>query len=107
MCSVQRGEGLDLPGSYCELVVIAKLPFSVPNSPIELALKEWVESNGGDAFRDISLPEASLRLMQSCGRLMRKESDSGRIVLLDKRVNSKWYGKQLLSALPPYHRSAQ
>jgi ATP-dependent DNA helicase DinG len=97
-------EGLDLPGDYCVQVIIAKLPFSVPDGPVDLAMKEWVEANGGNAFKDISLPDTSVRLMQACGRLLRKETDTGRISLLDSRIVSKYYGKQLLASLPPFTR---
>ncbi|MGB5324827.1 MAG: helicase C-terminal domain-containing protein, partial [Pseudomonadales bacterium] len=95
-------EGLDLPGDYCTEVVIAKLPFAVPTDPVDVAMGEWVEARGGNAFADISLPEVSMRLMQASGRLLRKESDSGRVTLLDTRIVRKYYGKQLLKALPPF-----
>jgi len=95
-------EGLDLPGDYCVQVIIAKLPFSVPEGPIEQALSEWIEAKGGNAFRDISLPEVSTRLMQACGRLLRKDTDQGSITLLDRRIATKYYGKQLLATLPGY-----
>ena len=95
-------EGLDLPGVYCEQVVIAKLAFAVPDDPVELAMGEWCESRGGNAFRDIALPAAALRLQQSAGRLLRSEQDTGRVSLLDTRIVSKSYGKALLSALPPF-----
>ena len=95
-------EGIDLPGDYCSHVVIAKLPFSVPNAPVDAALAEWLESQGRNPFMEISLPEASQKLIQACGRLIRTEQDVGKISLLDKRVLTKRYGKQLLAALPPF-----
>lgn len=95
-------EGVDLPGDYCTHVVIAKIPFSVPDDPLEAALAEWIETRGGNAFMEISVPDASMRLIQSCGRLLRTESDEGRISILDRRLISKRYGKALLNALPPF-----
>ncbi len=95
-------EGIDLPGSYCEHVIIAKLPFSVPNNPVDASLNEWIESQGRNAFMEISVPDASIKLVQACGRLIRKETDKGKITLLDKRVMTKFYGKKILNALPPY-----
>ena len=95
-------EGLDLPGDYCRAVIIAKLPFAVPDGPVDKAMGEWVESQGGNSFRDISLPDAAVRLMQATGRLLRKETDSGCICLLDRRIVEKSYGKQLLASLPPF-----
>ena len=97
-------EGVDLPGDYCKHVVIAKLPFAVPDDPLHEALSEWIEARGGNSFFDISLPIASLRLIQACGRLLRTESDTGRVSILDKRLITKRYGAQLLDALPPFRR---
>ena len=97
-------EGVDLPGDYCRHVVIAKLPFAVPDEPLQEALAEWIEDRGGNSFFDISLPVASLRLIQACGRLLRTESDSGTVTILDKRLITKRYGAQLLNALPPFRR---
>lgn len=97
-------EGVDLPGDYCRHVVIAKLPFSVPDDPVEASLAEWVEARGGNAFMEISVPDASIKLVQSCGRLLRSENDTGLITILDKRLVSKRYGKALLAALPAYHQ---
>ena len=84
--------------------MIAKLPFAVPNDPLQEALCEWVEAAGGNAFWDISLPTASLRLTQACGRLLRSETDTGTVTILDRRVVTKRYGEQLLDALPPFAR---
>ncbi len=95
-------EGIDLPGLYCEHVIIAKLPFSVPNNPVDASLNEWIESQGRNAFMEIAVPDASIKLVQACGRLIRKETDKGKITLLDKRIISKFYGKKILAALPPY-----
>lgn len=95
-------EGMDLPGAYCQHVIIAKLPFAVPDDPLQAALAEWVESKGGNAFREITLPDAALRLVQACGRLLRHEEDRGRVTILDRRLVSKNYGRQLLASLPPF-----
>lgn len=95
-------EGIDLPGDYLSHVIICKIPFSVPTDPMAEALSEWVTQQGRNPFSAISVPEASLKLIQACGRLLRSEKDSGRISILDKRLTSKGYGKQLLKALPPY-----
>lgn len=97
-------EGMDLPGDYCRHVVIAKLPFAVPDDPLHEALSEWIEDRGGNAFFEMSLPVASLRLIQACGRLLRTELDSGTVSILDKRLVTKRYGRDLLNALPPFRR---
>lgn len=99
-------EGVDLPGAYCEHVVIAKIPFAVPDDPVEAALAEWIEARGGNPFMEIAVPDASLRLVQACGRLLRTEQDRGTITLLDRRVVTQRYGKAILNALPPFRRKS-
>ncbi|WP_447957845.1 ATP-dependent DNA helicase DinG [Vreelandella sp. EE7] len=97
-------EGIDLPGHYLTHVVITRLPFAVPDDPVGATLAEWIESQGGNPFMRISVPDASIKLVQACGRLIRKESDEGVITLLDKRVITRRYGQALLDALPPFKR---
>jgi len=98
------GEGLDLPGKLCETVVITQLPFAVPTDPVGATYAEWLESRGRNPFIEVSVPEATRLLTQYCGRLIRSESDRGRIVLLDRRVVTKRYGTGMLKALPPFQR---
>jgi ATP-dependent DNA helicase DinG len=100
-------EGVDLPGAYCEHVVIAKIPFAVPDDPVEAALAEWIEARGGNPFMEITVPDASLKLVQACGRLLRTEQDRGTITLLDRRVVTQRYGKAILNALPPFRREIE
>ena len=100
-------EGVDLPGKYCTHVIIAKIPFAVPDSPVESALSEWVDSNGGNAFMEISVPDAALRIVQASGRLLRSEDDLGRVSLLDRRIVTRRYGRAILDSLPPFKRDIQ
>lgn len=100
-------EGLDLPGELLENLIITKIPFAVPTSPVEQAHAEYIQELGGNPFMQITVPEASKKLIQSVGRLLRKERDSGRVVILDRRVVSKRYGKALLDALPPFKRTIE
>jgi ATP-dependent DNA helicase DinG len=97
-------EGVDLPGDYCSHVVIAKLPFSVPDDPVDATLSEWIERQGGNAFYDLMLPNAALRVVQAAGRLLRTETDSGTVSILDRRVITKSYGRLILDSLPPFRR---
>ncbi len=97
-------EGVDLPGLYCEHVIIAKIPFAVPDDPLESAMGEWIEKRGGNAFMEIAVPDAAMRLVQACGRLLRTESDVGKISILDKRLLTKRYGRVILDSLPPYKK---
>ena len=98
------GEGLDLPGKLCETVVITQLPFAVPTDPVGATYAEWLESRGRNPFLEVAVPEATRLLTQYCGRLIRSETDHGRIVLLDRRVVTRHYGSQMLKALPPFQR---
>ena len=98
------GEGLDLPGKLCETVVITQLPFAVPTDPVGATYAEWLESRGRNPFIEVTVPEATRILTQYCGRLIRTETDQGRIVLLDRRVVVKRYGARMLNALPPFAR---
>lgn len=100
-------EGIDLPGAYCQHVVIAKIPFAVPDDPVEAALSEWIEARGGNPFMEIAVPDASLRLIQACGRLLRSEKDTGCITLLDRRLVTQRYGKAILNSLPPFRREIE
>ena len=97
-------EGVDLPGRYCEHVLIAKIPFAVPDDPIEMTLSAWVEQQGQNPFMTLAVPDAAFRLVQASGRLLRSESDFGRITLFDERLFTKRYGKQILASLPPYRQ---
>jgi ATP-dependent DNA helicase DinG len=97
-------EGIDLPGKYLHHVVITRLPFSVPDDPIEASLAEWVTQRGGNPFMEITVPDASIKLVQAVGRLLRTEQDTGRVTILDRRIIARRYGQLLLDALPPFRR---
>lgn len=94
-------EGLDLPGDYCKHVMILALPFAVPSDPVE---EEIAEMLGSRYFNERSLPDAAIRLMQMVGRLLRRESDRGRITIFDRRIVSTSYGLKLLKYLPPFKK---
>src|SRR5690625_2670506 len=98
------GEGLDLPGKLCETVVVTQLPFAVPTDPVGATYAEWLESCGRNPFFEVSVPQATRLLTQYCGRLIRNEDDTGRIVLLDRRIVARRYGAGMLRALPPFQR---
>lgn len=97
-------EGVDLPDDYCRHVVLTKLPFAVPDDPVDEAITEWAEAEGRNAFLEIAVPDAAMRLVQACGRLIRHEGDHGRITILDRRLVTRGYGRALLNSLPPYRR---
>jgi ATP-dependent DNA helicase DinG len=93
-------EGVDVRGRALRNVIITKLPFDVPDHPLIQARHERIEANGGNSFRDDQLPRAVLRFKQGIGRLIRSAEDAGRIVILDPRIATKFYGKRFMAALP-------
>jgi predicted DnaQ family exonuclease/DinG family helicase len=90
-------EGIDVPGEALRCVVIGKLPFAVPTDPLVRARTESL----ADPFAQYVLPQAVLRLRQGFGRLIRRTSDRGAVVLCDERLHSREYGARFLAALPP------
>ena len=90
-------EGVDLAGEALKVLLVARLPFSVPTEPVFAARSELYEN----PFNEYALPQAILRLRQGFGRLIRSKSDKGVAVILDRRVLSRRYGKALLDSLPP------
>jgi ATP-dependent DNA helicase DinG len=93
-------EGVDVPGNALRLVVITRLPFRVPTEPIIEARVEYMESMGVNSFTEYSVPVAVLKFKQGFGRLIRTRSDKGIVLVLDKRIISKFYGRYFLDSLP-------
>lgn len=106
VASASFWEGIDVPGDALQLVVIDKLPFPPPNDPLAEARAKLLESQGRSAFNDYFLPEAAVALKQGAGRLIRRETDQGILVVCDGRLASMGYGRRLLRALPPMQRLA-
>ncbi len=98
---VSYREGVDLPGDYCQHVVIMRIPFNVPDDPVIKSQKEVLGLE--NAFMQYDVPQASLRLFQACGRLLRSETDRGWITVLDRRiVERKQYCDELVRPLPEF-----
>ncbi len=93
-------QGVDLPGDTLQVVVLCRLPFRVPTDPILLARTEAIEARGGNAFTELALPEAVMKFRQGFGRLMRRNTDRGVVVVTDVRVLTKRYGALFLESLP-------
>jgi ATP-dependent DNA helicase DinG len=91
-------EGVDLPGDYCTLVLVTRLPFPPPNDPVLATHAEHLKRKGLHAFNLLMLPKAGLKLAQVCGRLIRTDGDHGAIICLDNRVRSRQYGHRLLAS---------
>jgi ATP-dependent DNA helicase DinG len=97
-------EGVDVPGRALRTLVLTKLPFKVPSEPITAARLERLAEQGQDGFMHYLLPHAALKLKQGFGRLIRSRSDVGVVVLLDRRVLTKRYGRLVLDGLPRAER---
>jgi ATP-dependent DNA helicase DinG len=93
-------EGVDVPGEALSLVIIDKIPFSPPSDPLLKARIKRCEERGGRGFSDIQLPEAIATLRQGAGRLIRSTDDRGVMALLDSRLYSKAYGREVVRNLP-------
>lgn len=101
------GQGVDLPGAYCETVFVAKLPFTPPSDPIGEARAEWLATQRRDAFNELSVPATSIKLNQWAGRLIRTETDQGTVVCYDKRLTDTAYGRRILSGMPKFALSTR
>jgi ATP-dependent DNA helicase DinG len=93
-------EGVDVSGTSLSCVIIDKLPFAHPSEPVLKAKIEHINKNGGKAFFDYQIPKAIIALKQGAGRLIRGEDDKGVLVICDRRITSKSYGKLFLNSLP-------
>jgi ATP-dependent DNA helicase DinG len=98
-------EGIDVPGDALTLVAIDKLPFAPPDDPVIDARIKASKSRGGNPFFEYQLPEAAIALKQGAGRLIRTERDWGVLMVGDRRLVEKPYGKRLWRGLPPFRRT--
>ncbi|GCE17739.1 helicase C-terminal domain-containing protein [Dictyobacter kobayashii] len=99
-------EGVDIAGEALSLVVIDKLPFDPPDDPVHEARVAQMKAAGENWFGTYVLPQAVLRLKQGIGRLLRSREDRGVMAILDTRLHTKGYGKQVLNAMPPARRTS-
>jgi ATP-dependent DNA helicase DinG len=97
-------EGIDMPGEALQLLVIDKLPFTPPDDPVVQARSKALDAQGKSPFKALHLPQTAVALRQGAGRLIRRESDRGVLVVCDVRLQQMAYGRQLLAALPPMRR---
>jgi len=95
-------QGVDVPGSACQLVVIDRIPFPRPDDPLMAARQEAVAATGGNAFMAVAAAHAALLLAQGAGRLIRSTTDRGVVAVLDSRLATARYGTFLRASLPPF-----
>lgn len=98
-------EGVDVQGDALQCLILTKLPFAVPSTPLIEARAEALERAGGNAFYEMSVPQAVIRFKQGFGRLIRSHSDRGFVLMLDNRVTVQRYGKIFMRSLPPARRA--
>jgi len=97
--------GIDAPGAACVLVVIDRIPFPSPGDPLHAARRGRAAAAGADAFATVDLPAASLVLAQGAGRLLRTRHDRGVVAVLDPRLATRNYRRELLAGVPPLRRT--
>ena len=100
-------EGVDVQGEALSLVIIDKLPFAPPDDPLFAARLDHIARAGGNPFLEYQLPQAAISLKQGAGRLIRSESDRGVLMICDRRLADKPYGRRILQALPPMRRTRE
>lgn len=93
-------EGVDVPGEALTAVIIVRLPFSSPDEVVFKAKADKLTSNGANSFSELALPEAIIRFRQGFGRLIRSSNDRGYFIVLDRRIETKSYGRRFINALP-------
>ncbi len=93
-------QGIDLPGDLVRGVIIMRLPFAVPDTPIMEAKFERLKNEGKNPFVYLQIPEAVLKMKQGAGRLIRRGSDRGIVAILDSRIRTKSYGSIFTDSLP-------
>jgi ATP-dependent DNA helicase DinG len=93
-------EGVDVSGENLSCVIIDKLPFAHPDNPVLQARINHIVENGGNSFVDYQLPKAIIALKQGAGRLIRSEQDTGVLIICDKRITTKNYGRPFINSLP-------
>jgi len=98
-------EGVDVKGDALCVVIIDKLPFAVPDEPLLKARLDAIRARGGNPFFDEQVPQAVIALKQGVGRLIRDERDFGVVVLCDRRLLTRGYGRAFLDSLPPMPRT--
>ncbi|MFI7066670.1 ATP-dependent DNA helicase [Kribbella sp. NPDC050124] len=94
-------QGIDVPGSTCNLVIIDRVPFPRPDEPLMAARQRAVDEAGGNGFMAVAATHAALLLAQGTGRLIRRSSDRGVVAILDPRIVTQRYGAFLRASLPP------
>ena len=98
-------QGVDTPGSACQLVVLDRIPFGHVDDPLSKARLAAASDAGQNGFLQVTLPPAAILLAQGAGRLVRSTEDRGVVVVLDPRLETAGYAKVLLDSLPPFYRA--
>lgn len=97
-------QGIDVPGDSLSQVIIVKLPFAVPSDPVYAARSQDIKKHGGNPFVQLSIPDAVIKFRQGFGRLVRRSTDKGAVVVLDRRIVTKPYGQIFMNSIPEVKR---
>ena len=95
-------QGVNVPGTSCQLVIIDRIPFPRPDDPLATARQEAVARGGGNGFMAVAASHAALLLAQGAGRLIRAQKDRGVVAVLDSRLSTARYGSFLRAGLPDF-----
>ena len=95
-------QGVDVPGSACQLVVMDRIPFPRPDDPLMSARQKAVEEGGGNGFMAVAATHAALLMAQGSGRLIRASGDRGVVAVLDSRLDKARYGSFLRASMPDF-----
>lgn len=95
-------EGVDVRGPALSLVVIDRLPFAAIGDPVLQAQSNAIAERGGNPFAEQQLPRAVIALKQGVGRLIRDTTDRGLLMIGDRRLLERSYGRVFLNSLPPF-----
>jgi len=93
-------EGIDVPGDALSTILLVRLPFTSPDDPYFKQKADQLTKQGRNAFTQYALPEAIIRFRQGFGRLIRSPEEKGAFIILDRRIETKSYGKDFLDAIP-------
>jgi len=93
--------GVDVEGEALQCVIMTRLPFRVPTEPVQSARAELVKERGGNPFIEYTVPQAIIKFRQGFGRLIRRKTDRGAVLIFDKRILQQYYGRLFMGSLPP------
>ena len=94
-------EGVDCAGDILSSVIIVRLPFPLRSQTMEF--KKLNCKNTGEFVQKYAVPQMIIKLRQGAGRLIRNETDTGVLAILDARAAKDGvYRNRVLNTLWKY-----